>query len=84
MAEPTLKPCPFCGEAPRYLAAKPGFYSERVICDSCSFHLYPGLWNRRTEAPQPEREVACPESESAVGVRVGDTSTYGVGENSNG
>jgi hypothetical protein len=39
--------CPFCGEAPRHLPNKAGFYTARVICDTCGFHLSPELWNRR-------------------------------------
>ncbi len=39
MTVPKLIECPFCGNAPRYLEAKAGFYTERVICDHCHFHL---------------------------------------------
>jgi ribosomal protein L37AE/L43A len=42
-----LKLCPFCGNEPRYLAFKPGFWTDRVICDSCNFYLAPDAWNRR-------------------------------------
>jgi len=43
-------PCPFCGCAPRYLEHKAGFYSERVICDYCGFHLPPKTWELRSNA----------------------------------
>ena len=34
-----MKLCPFCGNPPRHLESKVGFYTERVICDVCGFHL---------------------------------------------
>ena len=34
-----MKLCPFCGKPPRHLESKVGFYTERVICDVCGFHL---------------------------------------------
>lgn len=48
-----LLACPFCGISPRYLPHKEGFYSERVICDECGFHLPPEAWNRRSIAQAP-------------------------------
>lgn len=42
-----FKVCPFCGEFPRYLPFKAGFYYERVICDTCEFHLTPNEWETR-------------------------------------
>jgi hypothetical protein len=59
-AEVELLPCPFCGGEARYLPWKAGFYCERVICDSCDFHLdgEPAKWNTRAlsapAARQPE------------------------------
>jgi hypothetical protein len=49
-----LRHCPFCGTAPRWLEAKSGFYTERVICDNCNFH-FDGehcidSWNTRVAA----------------------------------
>ncbi len=46
-------PCPFCGAAPRYLGHKAGFYTERVICDSCGFHLPPDTWALRSNVMYP-------------------------------
>lgn len=50
-----LPPCPFCGGAARHLAEKSGFYTERVICDACDFHITRSQtqsaverWSRRT------------------------------------
>jgi predicted RNA-binding Zn-ribbon protein involved in translation (DUF1610 family) len=40
--------CPFCGSVPRYLEHKAGFYTARVICDSCGFHLPPDAWALRS------------------------------------
>lgn len=34
-----LKHCPFCGNQPRHLEHNAGFYTERVICATCGFHL---------------------------------------------
>ncbi len=42
-----LKPCPFCGSAPRHLEHKAGFHTEPVICDQCCFYLSPEEWNTR-------------------------------------
>jgi hypothetical protein len=42
-----LKPCPFCGSTPRYLPTNPGFYTARVICDHCHFHLPVAAWQQR-------------------------------------
>jgi hypothetical protein len=39
MTHPKLVECPFCNNAPRYLEAKAGFHTERVICDHCNFYL---------------------------------------------
>lgn len=39
--------CPFCGITPRYLENKPGYYTERIICDNCGFHLPFIKWQRR-------------------------------------
>ena len=36
---PKLPECPFCNNAPRHLEVKVGYYTERVICDHCHFHL---------------------------------------------
>lgn len=36
---PKLPECPFCNNAPRHLEVKAGYYTERVICDHCHFHL---------------------------------------------
>jgi len=44
-----LKPCPFCGNPPRHLEFKAGYYSERVLCDSCDFYLSPEDWQRRSD-----------------------------------
>jgi hypothetical protein len=44
-----FKVCPFCGNEPRYLPFRAGFYSERVICDNCEFHLPPEQWQQRVE-----------------------------------
>ena len=41
------KCCPFCGNYPRYLPFKLGFYVETVICDTCEFGLPPEIWERR-------------------------------------
>ena len=58
-AKTALLPCPFCGSAARYLGGKPGFWTTRVICDNCSFHLPPFMWNRRVPlaASQPPNEL---------------------------
>jgi ribosomal protein L37AE/L43A len=39
--------CPFCGGTPRYMEQKTGFWTERVICDKCSFYLPPIAWEQR-------------------------------------
>lgn len=45
---PFLKPCPFCGQEPRFLPCKPGFWTLRVICDSCDFYIDSvERWNTR-------------------------------------
>ena len=56
---PTLEPCPFCGDPARHLPGKSGYWLERVICDTCHFHLLEtGIhtaverWNRRAQ-PAP-------------------------------
>lgn len=46
-----LLPCPFCGNAPRHAEHKAGFYTERVICDTCSFYLSPEVWAKRARRP---------------------------------
>ena len=50
-----LLPCPFCGSDPRRLEYKAGFWTERVICDSCEFHLPPETWNLRARAARQEQ-----------------------------
>jgi hypothetical protein len=52
-AQTELEACPFCGQPPRYLEAKAGFYTERVICDHCGFHLSPEMWQARALLSQP-------------------------------
>lgn len=44
----SFKPCPFCGKPPRHLPFQAGFWSERVICDGCDFHLSPEAWEVRS------------------------------------
>ncbi len=46
----SFKPCPFCGKPPRHLPFQAGFWSERVICDGCDFHLSPEAWEVRSNA----------------------------------
>lgn len=46
--------CPHCGKAPRHLERNPGFYDERVVCDTCHYSLPPEVWNRRAPAPTSE------------------------------
>jgi hypothetical protein len=41
--------CPFCMNAPRYLAFQEGFHAEAVICDTCKFSLPPDTWCNRVE-----------------------------------
>ena len=48
-----LKECPFCGSAPRHLEGKNGFYTERVICDTCDFYLSPLAWGERSAIAPP-------------------------------
>lgn len=47
MSDCTFEPCPFCGADPRHLEGKAGFWTERVICDNCDFHLPPKKWQAR-------------------------------------
>lgn len=49
MSYKSFSPCPFCGSEPRYLENKPGYWTERVICDHCDFHLPPAKWQARAE-----------------------------------
>lgn len=48
-----LKECPFCGTPPRYLAGKSGYYTERVICDTCDFWMAPAAWGKRPAIAPP-------------------------------
>lgn len=69
-----LKECPFCGNPPRYLAGKSGYYTERVICDTCDFWMAPAAWGKRPAIAPPvaagsvEREVCeiCRDLEMAI------------------
>jgi hypothetical protein len=50
IAEQNYKPFPFCDGKGRYLQALTGHWTERVICDSCHFHLPPEKWEQRQAA----------------------------------
>jgi len=71
-----LRECPFCGKPPRYLEHMAGFYSERVICDTCGFYIDieiddPKNWNRRADdAIRAERDAIAAELATAKGLLV--------------
>ena len=59
MSKPKLKPCPFCGEVPKYQGARDGL-ETMIIClsDSCPAILYTDAytekeaverWNKRAK-----------------------------------